>query len=262
MDNVKFEPYEIEEYLKNNAEYKITSLMIANQAKTLTYGDILNYIYDLECQLAGADSRIDQLEEIVADQKRQINGYVSDQEVYVSGYQGIQKQNEQLKIEVKRLTEQSGKHVIESDHWKSMHDVLAESYTKLKNDFDNLEENYRLCKDANNVIKEKAAKLQKQVDELTLRCEILRRVQIAEVEMPTGNLKGHNDPVGEKGDCGFFYNCEHIKQAIKDTAKEIWEKANNKSYFKNCGVLLDYQDLVIDIQSLKEILESKGLEVE
>lgn len=188
MDNVKFEPYEIEEYLKNNAEYKITSLILANQAKTLTYGHILNYIYALKCELAGADSKINQLEEIVADQKRQINGYVSGQEVYISGYQGIQKENEQLKVEVKRLTEQSGKHVIESDHWKSMHDVLAESYTKLKNDFDNLEEKYRLYKDANNVIKEKAAKLQKE--NIELRSENARKdlqLQFQTVEADIAN---------------------------------------------------------------------------
>lgn len=163
MDNVKFEPYEIEEYLKNNAEYKITSLMIDNQAKTLTYGDILNYIYDLECALAGADSRIDQLEETVASQKAQISNYISDQEVYISGYQGTQKENEQLKVELKRLTEQSGKHIIESDYRKSLHDVLAESYTKLKNDFNNLKENYRLCKDANNVIKENLLSYKKKI---------------------------------------------------------------------------------------------------
>ena len=134
-----------------------------------------------------------------------ISGHVTDQEVWVNGYKGTQIENEQLKAEVKRLTEQSGKHVIESDHWKSMHDVLAESYTKLKNDFDNLEENYRLCKDANNTIKMNAAELQKQVDELKTEIKLEKEWGDIKVAQALADFKIWK------------------QQTVKDTAKEIFE---------------------------------------
>lgn len=83
--------------------------------------------------------------------KQTISGYAADQKVFVSGYQGTQKENEQLKAEIERLTEDNkrlnellvgGTEVI--DYWNTKY----------------LEEQH------------KNAELQKQVDELKERCEI------------------------------------------------------------------------------------------
>lgn len=185
MDVLKFEDYEVEEYLKSNADYKIASTVINNQAKTLTYGDILNYIYDLECELAGANARIDTLEQTVSDQKNQINGYIVDQEIYTSGYQGTQKENDELKLEI----------------------------TQLQNELDKLKENYRLYKDANDIIKRNSAELQKQLDGLKANSRQLidnnyihqRKYALLEYEFEC--LKNCKD--------------DEIRQAVKNRTKEI-----------------------------------------
>ncbi len=103
--------------------------------KEYTFTDLLN---DEMNELIENLPQVKALKAEIEELKQTISGYVSDQEVWVSGYQGAQKENESLKLQVTALT----------------------------NTLNQKEEECRLCKDANETIKANAAELKKQLEEL------------------------------------------------------------------------------------------------
>lgn len=136
----------------------------SNPDDTVTYQDIVDYITHLQsenerlndmkftqeyCDLYSENELLHEcLREKNAEieqLKQDINGYVADQEVYISGYKGTQAENEKLKVEIERLTEDN----------KRLNELLVGGTEVI--DYWN-----------NKYLEERAknAELQKQVDEL------------------------------------------------------------------------------------------------
>ena len=66
--------------------------------------------------------------------------------------------------------------------------------------------------------------------------------------------KGHNDPVGEKGDCGLRNRCEHITQAVKDASKKIMNDISSDILIVNTK---EYGNIeVVPVERLQEIIQT------
>ena len=106
------------------------------------------------------------------------------------------------KAEIERLTEQSGKHIIDCDYWKNRNNVLADSYKKLE---------------------KQNTELQKQVDDLKEKIMNLKFAMIDRVARKSyDSLLTMPEDVEEV--FGDAYESEFNKflgQAVKDTAREI-----------------------------------------
>jgi Fe2+ transport system protein B len=160
--------------------------------------------------------------------KQEISGYVADQEIWIGGYKGAQAENESLKAEIERLTEDN----------KRLNELLVGGTEVI--DYWN---NKYLEEQAKNT------ELQKQVDELKKQLNDMeeqrdRQAYIAE------------DLIQEKH--------RWTEQAVEDTAKEIYELIDSvKEVFPNdiCGYeMANGWSMCVD--KLKEIIKSKGVEVE
>ena len=161
----------------------------------------------------------DEIEEL----KQAISGYVADQEVWISGYQGIQAENENLKADIELLTK-----VLGSSKRKTKILDLQREIEQLTEENNNLVsclscervvnrqskamlDNFHEC---NKSLLKENAELQKQVDKLkeereNMQAEILR----------------FEDMKFTQEHCDLYKENEWLKeclqQAVKDTAKEI-----------------------------------------
>ena len=87
-----------------------TILYDTMSGEIVTFQDVIDYVVHLQSENERLnDMKFTQehcnLYEENKWLKQTIGGYVADQEVWISGYQGTQKENEQLKAEIERMTE-------------------------------------------------------------------------------------------------------------------------------------------------------------
>ncbi len=181
----------------------------------------------------------------------EIAGYVVDQEIWISGYQGTQAENEQLKAEIERLTEER--------KTANMHDLMYwfNAYKECAEDC----EKYVI--EASDT-KAENIRLQKQVDELTEKKEI----SIENIEKELANYLFMSCSYGAlvcgkmslsiaqeqaKGFAPFVYG--FLRQAVKDTAKEYYQKMQVA-----LGILCFGNDKIH--KENKEIARQFGVEVE
>ena len=127
---------------------------------------------------------------------------------------------------------------------------LTEEKWDAQDDLDNYHE-------INRELGKQNAELQKQVDELKERYleESKERVKFEQFYQ----RKCHDRNIG-LGVQRAHYE-KKLKQAVKDTAKEIYRKAEKKSYFKDGGHY-DKDRYLLDMANLKEIVNGYGVEVE
>lgn len=72
--------------------------------------------------------------------------------------------------------------------------------------------------------------------------------------MEEDRVYGHNDPVGEQGDCGISHNCKHISDTAREVAKKIF--AEIEDGVKSAVSALQFENNPIHREVKREIYSS------